>query len=230
MIPSSTQPAPKIKFVGVFDTIKTATGDTSFDISFNESILNMRHALALNENRGTLRPECIYPTFTEENISKQRTFLQAWFIGAHGHIGGASKTDVISLYPLQWMLTESHRAGLCLEIEVSSAVADPFRLAGLNHENMKNSTFKTPNQVEVTMVHIGTLYSPGSQYAPQPNTTSVYQLINKPRKPFDGDGMLEGHVSFGRYSLDKLLDNSTNYQSNSSTGNHNPSIYIPHTR
>ena len=41
--------------------------------------------------------------------------VQAWFLGAHGDIGGGSRHDGLSLYPLQWILIESKRYGLVLE-------------------------------------------------------------------------------------------------------------------
>ena len=58
--------------------------------------------------------------------------IQAWFVGAHADIGGGAKNDGLSLYPLQWMLSESQDLGLTLEHKrgelSSSLIEDPIEL------------------------------------------------------------------------------------------------------
>ncbi|KAF2765736.1 hypothetical protein EJ03DRAFT_354618 [Teratosphaeria nubilosa] len=111
------RPAPKIKFVGVFDTVKAASNSSLIDIGLNGSIQNMRHALALNEDRKALTPEAIYPDefYRTDLRTTNRTFVQAWFIGTHADMGGSAKKAGLGLYPLQWMLVEAMKYGLVVD-------------------------------------------------------------------------------------------------------------------
>jgi hypothetical protein len=68
----------------------------------------MRQALALNENRRVMTPELLDPDLSIESI-------QAWFLGAHADMGGASPHDGLSLYPLRWMLIEACKCGLVID-------------------------------------------------------------------------------------------------------------------
>ena len=58
--------------------------------------------------------------------------VQAWFLGAHGDIGGGARHDGLSLYPLQWILIESKRYGLGLEFRQvprrSSLIQNPLEV------------------------------------------------------------------------------------------------------
>jgi uncharacterized protein (DUF2235 family) len=76
---ANTRAAPKIQFLGVFDTVKAMNDRSLYDISFNESIRHMRHALALNERRASFTPEYLFPEFNSDQ-SRQRSFIQAWFL------------------------------------------------------------------------------------------------------------------------------------------------------
>jgi hypothetical protein len=71
----------------------------------------MRHALALNETRSQLNPELIETPATAEEL-QGRSFIQAWFMGSHQDLGGGAPHDGLSLYPLQWIIMDSMRAGL----------------------------------------------------------------------------------------------------------------------
>ena len=108
-----TRPAPKIQFLGAFDTVKAVNDRSLYDISFNDSIQHSRQALALNENRKDFSPEYLYPEFSTGRQGN-RSFLQAWFFGAHIDIGGSATNDRLSFYPLQWMFLESKAKGLKL--------------------------------------------------------------------------------------------------------------------
>ena len=69
-----------------------------------------------------MTPEIVLPDFENMNPtleSSGRSFVQAWFVGAHIDMGGSAKQDGLSLYPLQWMLLESAHYGLCLQFEGS---------------------------------------------------------------------------------------------------------------
>ncbi|KAF9869978.1 hypothetical protein CkaCkLH20_12587 [Colletotrichum karsti] len=111
----NTRHPPKIKFMGLFDTVKAVMpvlNKDIADISDLGFIEQIRHALALNEERMTFPLLHIEPT---ENGAKQHHCLEAWFVGAHNDMGGGAVHDGLSLYPLQWMLIESRDQGLVLE-------------------------------------------------------------------------------------------------------------------
>ncbi|KAI9783460.1 MAG: hypothetical protein M1816_001384 [Peltula sp. TS41687] len=101
-----------------FDTVKAVNDRSLYDISFNDSVQHLRHALALNEQRTAMSPEHLFPPF-ERTAPRNRSIFQAWFVGAHGDMGGSEAKDGLSLYPLQWMLLESRSKGLVLEFDAS---------------------------------------------------------------------------------------------------------------
>ncbi|KAL8766023.1 MAG: hypothetical protein Q9194_006392 [Teloschistes cf. exilis] len=116
-----------------FDTVKALDDAHIYDISFNKSTQNFRHALALNENRRHMKPAYEFPKFGETKIAlSKRSFVQAWFVGAHMDMGGSSAKDGLALYPLQRMLGESQSKGLVLEFEQLrapwSGIDDPLRV------------------------------------------------------------------------------------------------------
>ena len=110
-------PCAPIPFLGVFDTVKTVAEKHVFDLSCVQSVRNTRHALAFNEVR--LPPELFKQPKPAEMDG--RTFIQAWFVGAQQDLGGGSQHDGLSLYPLQWMILESIKAGLVFERDTKKA-------------------------------------------------------------------------------------------------------------
>jgi Uncharacterized alpha/beta hydrolase domain (DUF2235) len=102
-------------FLGAFDTVKALNDRYLYDISLQSSVFHFRHALALNEERVDFRPEVEYPRLS--NATSHRSALEAWFLGSHSDIGGATDTDGLSLYPLQWILSDSQDLGLVLEFQ-----------------------------------------------------------------------------------------------------------------
>jgi hypothetical protein len=108
-IKSEANDPPRIPFVGLFDTT-IHTSRTSYDISFNQSIETVRHALAMNENRSQRTPEIF--NIPEDADMTNRSLIQAWFLGTHEDVIGGTAQDGLSLYPLQWMILESIYSGL----------------------------------------------------------------------------------------------------------------------
>lgn len=206
MLSSTTKPAPTIKFVGAFDTVKAVDDEFLHDLSFNGSIQHLRHALALNENRRAFGAEYIYPNFNHPTTSLiVRTCLQAWFIGAHIDIGGSAAQDGLSLYPLQWMMIESRDIGLCLQFDGSfggrAPLANPLQLVGLLDADQEPNIFTTENKVVIKMQDIRQLHSPGGQhgsrYQVRINQNKDAFWIRKNRQPFDSDDELTGYCLFG---------------------------------
>ncbi|KAK5121572.1 hypothetical protein LTR85_004744 [Meristemomyces frigidus] len=114
---AKTDPPPTIRFLGLFDTVKALQDNNLYDISLNPSIQHLRHALALHEDRKRFTPELILPddTTLKQVHDTGRSFVQAWFAGAHIDMGGSAHEGGLSLYPLQWMLIECKKLGLLLE-------------------------------------------------------------------------------------------------------------------
>ena len=130
---ATTRPAAKIRFVGVFDTIKALGEDDIFDVSFNSSIQHLRHALALNEDRKALAPQAIFPDeFYRVNLSESmRSFVQAYFMGDHADLGGAAVKAGLGLYPLQWMAMEASNCGLSFTTPNSSSTSHKSLLSSV---------------------------------------------------------------------------------------------------
>ncbi len=106
---------PEIRFVGVFDSVKAFDDGQFYDISYTRSIDHLRHAVSLNENRPYFNAELIHLSEDPDISNRPRSMIQAWFLGTHSDLGGGSRDDGLSLYPLQWILIESRRFGLVLE-------------------------------------------------------------------------------------------------------------------
>ncbi|KAI6896472.1 hypothetical protein KC318_g10053 [Hortaea werneckii] len=110
---SKARKPPRIKFVGLFDTVKAVNDSDLYDIALNNSTEHVRHALAIHEERSHMEPQYIFPDISAGH-ERKGTFIQAWFAGSHIDIGGSAAKAGLALYPLQWILRESQLQGLCL--------------------------------------------------------------------------------------------------------------------
>lgn len=157
MPPVSTRPAPRIQFVGVFDTVGPINND-SFDMSFTQSIRHMRQALALHEDRKFLTPQIVSPheLYGTALNDYGRSCIQAWFIGQHNDIGGTAKHFGLALYPCQWMSVEARKCGLVFDLQ-DEACDEPKLLPDMASEvesktsGKKLWSYTTLNGVEVSM-------------------------------------------------------------------------------
>lgn len=118
--------------------MKALNDGSLYEISFNDSIQHLRHALALNENRRAFTPEYYFPDYKRLPLAR-RSIVQAWFVGAYIDIGGSAAKDGLSLYPLQWVLIESCKKGLELESDGSfgnrAKIDDPLKLVFPSYES-----------------------------------------------------------------------------------------------
>ncbi|KAI0147663.1 hypothetical protein GGR57DRAFT_493783 [Xylariaceae sp. FL1272] len=104
---------PNVRFLGLFDSLKTSVETYEYEPSFVGSIQIFRHALAFNDVQTT---PYTWQTPPDDEMMN-RSFIQAWFIGTHRDICGGMEHDGLSLYPFQWMLLESMKAGLVLRTD-----------------------------------------------------------------------------------------------------------------
>ncbi|KAL1615001.1 hypothetical protein SLS54_009342 [Diplodia seriata] len=160
-----------IQFVGALDTVKKATDPFKHDLSFNDSIKHVRHAVAFNEDRRHFLPE-LFDT-DAMTFADGRSLVQAWFVGAHADIGGGASDDGLSLYPLQWMFLESRACGLVLEHKperrvLQNLIDNPLTLTFPDdttvEENSESSVwdFRYSNGMEVSMHDLRTSHNHGN--------------------------------------------------------------------
>ncbi len=215
--------APLIQFVGVINTTKYTTEDSMHDISFVPSIRNLRHALAINETRAQLGAE-VYETPVAKEMD-YRSFIQAWFVGAHQDLGGGNFEDGLSLYPLQWILIDSMRAGLVLQSQddsarpvskqVSLVLAFPQYAGGLPKLDQSEEIewqMLHSNGLQVSFFDLQSLHGTSSDtdQAHSVQINSSTPLYNHPPKVFDKKGLI-GWCEEGRYPgpcLRELMHNA----------------------
>lgn len=110
-----------IQFVGVFDTVgalgvpddkqilnvfDSPTKYRFHDAKLGDHINVARHAVALDERRGSFTPT-LWENITEHNDAKQ-----LWFPGVHSDIGGGYREKGLSDCTLEWMTNEAKAAGM----------------------------------------------------------------------------------------------------------------------
>ncbi len=114
-------PCPKIKFVGVFDTVG-ALGAPGFlgqmfnrskykyhNVDLNDQVEYAVHALAIDERRSAF-----LPTLWTRPSGWKGTLIQAWFAGVHSNIGGGYKPDGLANEALHWVASHAESCGLSL--------------------------------------------------------------------------------------------------------------------
>lgn len=208
----------------MFDTVKAVEDQNLYDISFNDSTVHFRQALALNEDRKAMKPEALYPARTMQGDPLiQRSFLQAWFIGAHIDMGGSAEMDGLALYPLQWMFLEVKALGLALEFvgdfqsrvnidnpldicfppkEGDSEITDPAERQAREKKRFWSCT--SENKIGVSMQdmrqrHESTAHN--GRYQILLNRRKAVLWPKTARTPFTEDGELKGYCSYGGSKL-----------------------------
>jgi hypothetical protein len=211
-IKSQTNLAPRIPFVGLFDTVKPTSSKAHYDTSFTSSIETLRHALAINENRSSRTPE-VLEIPNQADLTSQ-SFIQAWFLGTSDDLCGGQPNDGLSLYPLQWILLESIRAGLSLVSKEKSTASDnPLSLAfpqyAGNLPNLDGSEdiewrLRYANGLQISMFDLQATHVSRSATG-----SNIYSLKFDPerycrkanRKIFSSDGGLKGWSERGTYRV-----------------------------
>jgi hypothetical protein len=136
-------PADEVHFLGVWDTVGAlgipdnygvlnlfddATRYRFHDTELNPNVLNARHALALDERRGSFSPTLW------SNLAGRSSVQQQWFPGCHGDVGGGHIETGLSDGALEWMLDEASALGLALVPDLTDQLSpDP---QGLMHDSL----------------------------------------------------------------------------------------------
>lgn len=208
---SSSQHArksPIIRFLGAFDSVKAFDDSGLYDINLLENVRNVRHAMALFERRQHFHLERFSMDGPRRPIDQDTSFQESWFLGAHGDIGGACKSDGLSLWPLQWMVAEAQRFGLHLQLgdeAESPTQRNVVRLIFPSLELVAGEPvpeIRTNALLKAVVHHNGlsvimddlpkrTFGSPGFEVCLESAGSSL-DLLTKPRAIFEEDGTLRG--------------------------------------
>lgn len=130
-----------IDYMGVWDTVK-ALGLPEFmllsdrlnaqynfhDAALSSSVLSARHAIAIDERRATF-PSLAWDNLDKLNADRRGAYLQQWFPGDHGSVGGGGERTGLSSITLHWIAIGAQMAGLDLqwhEIDRVASDFDPF--------------------------------------------------------------------------------------------------------
>lgn len=156
-----------------------------------------------------MKPKCEFPRFDETKVvPSTRSFIQAWFIGAHMDMGGSSEKDGLALYPLQWILVESQSKGLVLEFERLrsswSGIDSPLRVVFPENENDGKGhdvwTCTTKNGVCVRMQdlrNVHRLQKYHGRYGIKINSVEQFYWPRTNRKIFSASEELRGYCGWG---------------------------------
>ncbi|TRX88709.1 hypothetical protein FHL15_010381 [Xylaria flabelliformis] len=210
---------PKIQFLGVFDTLKTTVEKYEYTPSFVASIQNFRHALAFNDTHTT---PFTLKTPGNEDLGV-RSFIQAWFIGSHRDICGGSEHDGLSLFPLQWMILESMRAGLIFQSNANdSFLSITFpQFAGspptLESDEKAQWRLRYTNNIEITMFDLQSVHEEATKDGPDHSVRLGAKGFGSKRKMFNNDLTLIGWSATRPYgnvihpSVFMMLDRNPRY-------------------
>lgn len=109
---SLDSPVP-IHFMGVWDTVSSFgspwTPRTVPDTANNNLLTHVRHAVSIDEHRGSFLPNLFYP----KDLAQHESFKQIWFAGSHADVGGGFPEDEAGLakITLDWMYHEAEGCG-----------------------------------------------------------------------------------------------------------------------
>lgn len=171
-----------------------------------------------------MEPEYVFPNYSTPTTEfSKRSFIQAWFVGAHLDMGGSAKQDGLALYPLQWILDESRSKGLVLEFSQLdhkwAKIDDPLRVVFPGGESDGKGpdkwwTFETENGVMVRMqdlqkVHECDTYK--GRYSIKVNKRREIYWPRQAREPFSDDtGVIKGYYPSGMFHLKVFAKAATN--------------------
>ncbi|CAM4513265.1 DUF2235 domain-containing protein [Nocardia ninae] len=136
------QEAPKINFLGVFDTVGAlgVPGVTSLrykfhDVKLSPSVHCARQALAIDERRRNFEP-CLWEVPVVPDVKYRKGFQrvkQVWFEGAHSDIGGGHKECGLADLTLRWMVREAESVGLAFDRDRLDKLSEGCRALGERH-------------------------------------------------------------------------------------------------
>jgi uncharacterized protein (DUF2235 family) len=128
-------PRPRIKFVGVWDTVGSLGIPISFfrnrkryrfhDCTLNEEVDHAYHALAIDERRSIFEPT-LWEMSGEAREKGTQVLEQRWFPGVHSNVGGGYEDHRISDIALKWLMDKARDTGLHFEDPTNSTILTPL--------------------------------------------------------------------------------------------------------
>lgn len=127
-------PRIKIKYVGVWDTVKTlglskwSKKHLFHDHNLSPIVEAARHAIAIDERRKKFdvtpwdNVDALNVARGYEVADPKRPYQQLWFPGVHGGVGGGGDIRGLSDEALAWVWDGAVRQGLCLDDDPQSKV------------------------------------------------------------------------------------------------------------
>lgn len=134
-----------VHFVGCWDTVESV-GLPSILPGFGQRITSdptqkpamahIRHAVAIDEQRGPYAPRLYEPDARGNYDGEERSFKQVWFPGAHSDVGGGygARNDGLANVALHWMAREAAAKGLHVDLAALALDHPPDALAYLHDE------------------------------------------------------------------------------------------------
>ncbi len=142
-----------IKMVGVWDTVGalgvpfgtipglSRSGYKFLHTGLRKPIQNAYHALAIDEHRKAFAPTLwtrkIRDGVPASAMAAPRPITsveQRWFVGAHRHVGGGCRSDLLAQVPLRWLMDKASAHGLGFRADVvpdlhtwQAAISDSYR-------------------------------------------------------------------------------------------------------
>lgn len=148
--------APRIRFVGVWDTVGAlgipdlaVTSDLAAQYAFHDTspsdVIDIgRHALAIDEHRSAF-----VPTLWTQPVAPDTDIQQVWFPGVHADVGGGYARSDLAMIPLRWMADEAKAAGLALD---EKQLPQPATLRPLAPQHDSHSGFTSLGQKAIRAI------------------------------------------------------------------------------
>lgn len=125
----SLSPRIPIHFTGVWDTVSSFGSPwnprTVPDTANNDLLRHVRHAVSIDEHRGSFQSNLFYP----RDLSQHESFKQIWFAGSHADVGGGFPEDESGLakIALDWMYHEAESCGCQFDPAKKKQFLEPTR-------------------------------------------------------------------------------------------------------
>jgi hypothetical protein len=172
--------------------MKAVNDKNLYNVYMTENVQHFRHALALLEMRSPFQPMRFLPF--QKELSHGQSCQEGWFLGDHGNIGGSWKDDGLSLWPLQWILSDAQKHGLVLGFKPHKKVhiLNPIDYAMPKDASTQVVRYKNGLEIELWDL-AGQFQKPG--LAPATNVSRGKGLISTAeRKIFDKSKLLIGYA------------------------------------
>jgi uncharacterized protein (DUF2235 family) len=135
---------PRVYFLGIWDTVKSYGGiwpQSLPHLRHNPIVDNVRHALALDEQRSWFLPTSWGGIDSDRPVDdpaayRDQDVVEVWFRGVHSDVGGGFDDDAAARIPLRWMLNEAATAGLRINAAGRELAASADPVCPALHESL----------------------------------------------------------------------------------------------